>query len=122
MTIQVINNGETGLQVRTKLNANFDELYSQIEMTAALSADTVIDDTYGTVLVDATAANTTITLPTAGSIAGKIYRIQKADATAHTVIIACNGAETINGATTVTIKYQYSCASVQSDGTNWIKI
>ena len=122
MTIQTINNGETGLQVRNKINQNFDELYNQIETVTSLSADTTIDDTYGTMSVDATAANTTITLPTASGITGKIYRIAKSDASANTVIIDGNASETINGATTLTLQYRYSSVSIQSDGTNWIII
>lgn len=31
MAKQTINNGETGLQVRTKINDNFTELYNQVD-------------------------------------------------------------------------------------------
>lgn len=43
MSKQVINNGETGLSVRTKLNENFTELYTGAETVAATEKATPVD-------------------------------------------------------------------------------
>jgi ribosomal protein S4E len=114
-----LNAAESGSVIRGKINDNFTELYNQAEVVASVSIDTTLDATHGTVKVDASGGAKTITLPTAAGISGKIYRIKKSDSSANTVTIDGNASETINGATTVVISYQNSCASVQSDDTNW---
>jgi hypothetical protein len=84
-----------------------------------LSADTTLSSVHHTVLVSASGAARTITLPAAGSHTGRIYKIKKIDATANTVTIDANGSETIDGATTYVISAQYGSVTVVSDGTNW---
>lgn len=75
------------------------------------------DHTY---LVDATAGNITINLPTAiGSIA-KLTFI-KIDSTANTVIVDGNGAQTVNGDTTATILFRWTAFSIVSNNLNWIR-
>lgn len=82
---------------------------------------TVLDtDQNKTVLVDATSGNLTITLlasATAGS--GFEVTIKKTDITANTVTIDGNGVETIDGATTQVLAFQYNSMTLISDGTNW---
>lgn len=63
----------------------------------------------------------TITLPTAASIAGRQYTIKRQNATNNTTV-ACNGAETIDGATTKILGSAYSGIKVVSDGTNWVLV
>lgn len=75
-----------------------------------------------TITGDATGGNITFTLPTAVGIAGVMYVVKKMDATGNSVIIDGNGAETIDGATTLSITVQYTSVMLQSDGTNWIKL
>lgn len=68
-------------------------------------------------LVDATIGNITINFPTAvGSNA--VYTIKKTDATANTVILTPNGAETIDGSATKTIRFQNTSVDIYSDNTN----
>lgn len=59
----------------------------------------------------------TVTLPAASN--GRLYWIKKVDSTANAVVIDGNGAETIDGAATQTLSYQWSAALVVSDGANW---
>ena len=70
-------------------------------------------------LVDATVGNITLNLPAAVGSEGKEYIIKKIDATANTVIIDPDGAETIDGAATKTLSSQWQSLSVVSDGTSW---
>ena len=80
-----------------------------------LSANTTLDATHATVLVDATGANRTITLPTT-STTRRIYRIVKKDSSANTVTIS-----TTAGGNKV-ISTQYAGFCVQYDGTSWFVI
>lgn len=73
----------------------------------------------GTVLVDCTGGAITTTLPTAVNIPGKVYNIKKIDSTVNAVTIDGNGAETIDGAATQVISFQYDSLTIQSDGANW---
>lgn len=67
--------------------------------------------------------DTTMTLPAASTCAGRIYLISKVNASiTDTVTIDGNGAETINGATTIVLTTQFSSRTIISDGTNWFVI
>jgi len=48
--------------------------------------------------------------------------IKKTDASANAVTVDGNGAETIDGSTTVSLAAQWDFITVVSNGTNWIKI
>jgi len=78
---------------------------------------TVTTDDYS-ILVDASAANRTITLPAASSCAGLELNVKKIDSTAHTVTIG-GGGSNIDGAATLVISVQYNSYYLQSDGTQW---
>lgn len=74
-------------------------------------------DTDRVLLCDPTSGSITITLPAAG--AGKQeYVIKKTVAHANTLVIDPAGAETINGAATLTVADNTS-VTIVSDGTNW---
>lgn len=83
------------------------------------AVDTLLDEFRRTVLVDAVGANRTITLPTAASARWRKYTIKKIDATANTVTIDADAAETIDGAATFVLTTQYESVTIQSDGTEW---
>jgi hypothetical protein len=86
------------------------------ESVDSLSANTTIDTTYETVLVDCTSGAVTITLPAASvGIQGKKYVIKKIDSTANAVTIA----GTVDGTTNPTLANQYASKTMQCDGTNW---
>lgn len=68
-------------------------------------------------LVDATAASITINFPTAiGNTA--LYTIKKTDSSANTVILDPNGAQTLDGLSTQTIRFQNTSIDVYSDNAN----
>ena len=72
-----------------------------------------------TILCDATSGSITINLLTAVGISGKKYNIKKIDSTSNSVTIDPDGAETIDGETSITITGENDNYTIQSDGTNW---
>lgn len=100
------NNPLSGFEVGSSFGASI----------ATVSANTTLDYTYYTVLVDASGGAKTITLPTASTATRRIYVVVKKDASANNVTIST----TVGG--NLTISSQYSGYHVQSDGTNWYKI
>jgi len=72
--------------------------------------------------VDASGGNTTITLPTKAEGKGLSFTIVKTDSSANTVTVDTPGAETINGASSVTLSSQWDRLTVMSDGINYYRI
>lgn len=72
-------------------------------------------------LVDATAGNITINLPTAVGNTAK-FTIKKIDSSANTVTVDGNSTETIDGDLTKVILFQNTAFSIVSDNANWIRI
>jgi hypothetical protein len=93
--------GNTSISVATTTSASY---------TAA--AATVI-------LANANSAAITVNLPAASGKTGRIYTIKKTDASANTVTVDGNAAETIDGATTKVLTTQYEVVRIVCDGTNW---
>lgn len=81
---------------------------------------TTLNASHYTLLVDATAGATTVSLPPAATYPGRVYVIKKMDASANNVVIDGSGSETIDGAATKTTNTQYAGWQIQSNGTNWI--
>jgi len=65
-------------------------------------------------------ATTTITLPTAVGITGRIYTIKNTYSGSATV--ATTSSQTIDGSTTYSLSAQYKYVTVQSNGANWLII
>tara|TARA_R110001583_G_scaffold123825_1_gene275230 strand:- start:195 stop:695 length:501 start_codon:yes stop_codon:yes gene_type:complete len=88
-----------------------------IATTATLSANnqTVIADD------DTAAGVVTLTLPAVATSAGLTYSVKKVGSTANVVIDGA-GAETIDGATTLTLSTQYDSTTLYCDGTEWFII
>lgn len=97
----------------TNLNATKDIVTSKSADATLTVAET------GTILVSASAANRTMTLPTAVGYSGLRYVIKKTDATANTVTVDGNASETIDGNATVVLRSQNSMIEIVSDGSNW---
>lgn len=72
------------------------------------------------ILYDASGGNSTVNLPAASANAQ--ITIKKTDATANTVTIDGNGAETIDGGLTAVLTTQYESITLISDGSNWFII
>lgn len=71
------------------------------------------------IIVDATSAAVTVTLPTASGKAGRMYTIKKIDASANIVTVDGNGAETVDGAADAQLTTQYQVVRVICNGTTW---
>lgn len=77
---------------------------------------TVIDGV-GLALVDATVADVTVTLPSAGDRPGRAITVKKTDSSSNSVVLS--SPNSIDGQDTVCITTQNVSISVQSDGYNW---
>lgn len=84
----------------------------------AVSADTTVRVIDEVLLVDATAANRTITLISAVATPNR-YTIKKTDASVNTVTIDGAGSETIDGAATKVLTAQWESVTVIPSGGNW---
>lgn len=88
-------------------------------------SSTSVDLTLNTVFtltVDASGGARIITLPAASQSTRRIYTIKKIDASANTVTIDANAAETIDGAVTQVLTAQWQAITIQCDGTAWFII
>lgn len=88
---------------------------SSVSVTAAYTVPVGVD----LVLVDATSAGVTVTLPAASGATKRRITVKKVDASGNAVTIDGSGTETIDGTTTHAMSTQYESATVQSDGTQW---
>lgn len=71
------------------------------------------------ILVDATAQETTVTLPAAADNVNKLIVVKKTDASLNAVLIDANGTETIDGELLVGIVKRYQPIELISDGVGW---
>lgn len=86
------------------------------------SSDINLDEGDCFIAVSASGAARTVNLPAISGALGRIYIIKKIDVTANTVTIDGNGAETIDGAATVTVALQYQTAIIVGGSSEWHKI
>lgn len=86
------------------------------------SADITLDISNYTVLVDASGANRTITLPAASGCTDRIYTVKKIDSSGNSVTIDGNASETIDGSTTKVVNVQWSGYQIHCNGTSWFII
>lgn len=88
------------------------------------SADYTVTDTDNirTVGMTTSSTNRTVTLPTAADNTHRIITVKKVDSGTGTVIVDGEGAETIDGATTVTLTGQYDSVTLQCTGSAWLVI
>lgn len=81
---------------------------------------TVVAGDLGTVLnCDASGGGFTITLLAAAGNDGATIAVRKTDSSTNVVTIDGNGAETINGSTTLGLTAQYSSVLLVCDGSDW---
>jgi hypothetical protein len=107
-------------QLVTDLNQNFGAIEPRF---IAISASTTavlagLDVTY---LVTTTAGDVTLTLPPASLHAGRRITVKKLVA-ANTLTIDPNGAETVDGAATLTLTAQWATRTLYCNGTSWFVV
>ncbi len=87
----------------------------------AKSADYTVTDTdrIRTLLYTTGASTFTATLPTAADNAHRIITVKKVDSGAGLVVVEGEGAETVDGNTSVALYWQYDAVTLVSDGSNW---
>lgn len=83
---------------------------------ASKSSAYTLTETDSTILATGT---TTITLPTAAGITGRMYTVKKTDTAGTNVTVGTTSSQTIDGSTTYVLSAQYQAVTVQSDGSNW---
>lgn len=88
-------------------------VYSTVTSSTALSTGN------SAVFVDASNGAITITLPSAGTNAGKHFIIKKIDSSTNPVNIDGNGTETIDNYSSISITTQYESYKLMSDGGEW---
>lgn len=92
--------------------------YGYRPTTAATITHVIMDET---IAASANAAAVTVNLISAATVGrGYPLTIIKTDASANTVTVDPNGAQTINGAATKVLAAQYDRVTIKSDGTNWL--
>ncbi len=121
--IIIAGDQKTGDIYRSDIAYKTDESIQDIEKPIiSTSSDITLNKSQFTILVDASGANRTITLPPATQMKYHIFNIKKIDASLNLVIIGANGAETIDNSPTLPIVSQYESRTIQSDGSNWFII
>ena len=78
------------------------------------SADLTLAGSHYIVLVS---GNSTITLPTAVGITGRIYHVKNVGT--QTIIVAASGSQVIDGDSSISIVSRYSSLQIVADGSNW---
>jgi len=79
-----------------------------------------LNDLNYTVLGNALGKEIIFTLPSAGSLEGRIITVKKVDNSANYVIIEGYQGETIDGTTSQTIQFQWTSLRLQSTGSEWV--
>ena len=87
-------------------------------VTVTSATYTITDNDY-VILVDATAAPVTVTLPTAVGREGRIFEVKRISTNANTVTLDGAGAETIDNSANQIYTLAYVSLTVYSDGSNW---
>lgn len=98
-----------------------DGIAFPISATAKTGNYTVADSDY-CVTVDCTGAARTMTLPPVTGRAGRILVFKKIDASANAMILDGTGAETIDGAATLSKTTQWDAVRIICDGSKWFVI
>jgi hypothetical protein len=111
-TAKILNSNVTNAKIAD--SAVTEVKRSRTVDSTFLTNDTIVSDIN---LVTAGAGGITIKLP--APLAGKKVVVKKIDSAAGIVTIARNNADTIDGATSKALYYQYESMTFVSDGTNW---
>lgn len=116
----LVSDSATALATQQSIKAYVDALTVPVAFTTVTKTTTATLATTNedNVLVDATTADFTVTLPTAAGNSGLTYKITKSTA-ANTVTIDGNGAQTIGGELSIDLNSKDDSIIITSDGSNW---
>ena len=103
----------TTTAANSTLQINGSFATSVVTIASATAASNIVWSSASLVLVT---ASSTITLPTAVNISGRIYTIKSAGVT---VSVATSSSQTIDGSSTALSLTAYKSVTVQSDNANW---
>ena len=103
---------------------SYGAIYRNVTTVNAATYDLLASDDILNVTYTATGAVTSLTLPTAQCVSGRVIVIKDAGGNAGTnnITIATQGAEKIDGLDTLVINNNYNSVTLYSDGTNWFAI
>lgn len=106
----------TRLDSDNRYNRIGEGLYVNVRSVSA--SGNVASNDYA-ILVNASGGAVTMTLPAAASSTGQVVNVKKTDASANSVTLDGNGAETIDGAATLAWTTQYQSYTIICNGTGW---
>lgn len=95
---------------------------SRVNSVSSANYTVLDDDGYETIAVSTGATTRTVTLPTASANTGRKLTITKTDSGAGYITVDGEGAETVNGLTTVSVIFQYDFIEVLCTGSEWLII
>jgi hypothetical protein len=113
------DDGQDFLGVNQSVPSSNLHVAGTIATSITTLAVTTVLGTHHTVLGDASGGSITFTLPLATTAPGRAYWVKKIDSSSNTVTVARDGADLIDGATTLVLASQWESYVIQSDGTNW---
>tara|TARA_B110000858_G_scaffold147630_1_gene167711 strand:+ start:32 stop:418 length:387 start_codon:yes stop_codon:yes gene_type:complete len=112
--------GDTLRDAGGKINGNFAQLFSSVAVST-ITGNTTVTNSDGVFLVDASSVDVTLSIPSAGNNAGKLFTVKKISA-AGSVNINTNSPDHIDGASTKVLTTQWDSVQFISDGANWFII
>ncbi len=105
-----------------KINGELQVSESVNFAISTITANTTLDNSYYTILVNANSSSITITLPNATTIkTGRIYVVKAIDVT-NTITVNTTATQNIDDATSYIFSVKNEVLKVQSNGTQWYVI
>jgi len=140
-TASNVGGGQGVFKQKVGLNLEFRSLVAGTGVSLSSGTDTITINSSSTTLgitnksvsgsltagdefitCDANGGNIVLDLPTAASVAGKVYYIKKVDSSINTITLDADALETIDGNTTLVLNIQYQSFTIVSNGTEWFII
>lgn len=109
----------TGEQVVQALQNTLHATKSFAHGVATFTTTASLDKNQTVALCDTGSGAFTLTLPAASGCTDRLYRIKKKSGDVNVLTVDGNGAETIDGQTTILLATPYESIDVVSDGSNW---
>lgn len=111
-----LSTSSTGMFFKSDGSAGFEAAVEYAIET--VNTNTTLNATHYTILVDCSGGPVTITLPPVSGLK-RVYFIKKIDSTLNQMTIDGDGAETIDGNTTITSNTQWEAFRLHTDGSAW---